>query len=974
VIGETLSHYRIVEKLGEGGMGVLYRARDERLGRDVAIKVLRPEALGDPARRRRFVQEARTASALNNPHIVTVYDVGQAPLNGGVVDFIAMECIEGRSLQHVLAERRLGLGEALDCAVQIAEGLAAAHASGIVHRDVKPANVMLTGTGAVKVLDFGLAKVAEAGARYDGATDTAATDGAAAAKTGEGTVLGTTAYMSPEQADGKAADFRSDVFSMGSVLYEMLAGRRPFQGDSQASLLTAILRDAPPPLRSSRRDVPRDVERVVGRCLAKDRQARYASAGEVLLDLVASRARFVARGSGWRAALRQPRIVVPALLAAVALASLLAWAWRRNAGPRWARDVALPEIDRLVAGGDDYQAYWLARQAERQLPGNPSLQRFFNERCFLMSLKTTPPGAELSIKSYRAPDEEWKPVGRTPLENFAMPLDMVRWRITKEGFEPVDATFSQSPYSRSVRYTLDAKGSVPAGMVRVAGGPFGFRIHPRVELDDFWLDRFEVTNRAFKEFVDQGGYGKREYWVEPFSKDGRTLSWEEAMGTFRDRTGRPGPATWEVGAYPDGQADSPVGGVSWFEAAAYARFAGKSLPTFYHWFKATDVGRLFKTADIIFFSNFSGQGPVAVGTLRGTSPFGNEDMAGNVREWTATGSEHERYILGGGWDEPAHAYVTEDRLPPWSRAAANGFRCARYMAPLPASLPPPAAMAGRDYSAERPVSDEAFRNMVRLYSYDRSDLEARVEGVEESAHWRREKVSFAAAYGGERVPAYLFLPRNARPPYQTILFYPSGEAWLVRSSESLRLAHFDFLMRTGRAVLHPVYQGTYERSVPQQGESGPSAERDAVVQIAKDFRRAIDYLETRPDIDPARLGVLEVSGEMELLTLPLEPRIKVAVAHGTGLPMEKYPAEIDVINFVPRVRQPMLLLNGRYDSQNLLDTSVRPLFRLLGTPEKDKRLVLVDSGHSVVRAADRVRETLDWLDKYLGPVPPAPAR
>ena len=131
MIGQTLSHYRIVEKLGEGGMGVLYRARDERLGRDVAIKVLRAEALGDPARRRRFVQEARTASALNNPHIVTVYDVGQAALNGGLVDFIAMECIEGRSLQDVLAERRLGLGEALDCAVQIAEGLAAAHASGI---------------------------------------------------------------------------------------------------------------------------------------------------------------------------------------------------------------------------------------------------------------------------------------------------------------------------------------------------------------------------------------------------------------------------------------------------------------------------------------------------------------------------------------------------------------------------------------------------------------------------------------------------------------------------------------------------------------------------------------------------------------------------------------------------------------------------------------------------------------------------
>ena len=665
--------------------------------------------------------------------------------------------------------------------------------------------------------------------------------------------------------------------------------------------------------------------------------------------------------------MRQPRYVVPAILAVLAAASLAAWTWKRNAPARWARGPALGEIDRLVARSEFYPAYWLARRAQPYLPGNAQLARFWKEGCFVATLTTSPPAADVFVKPYRTPDEVWKPLGRTPLENFAMPLDMVRLRITKEGFEPVEAAFGGGPQSRSVLYTLDPKGTVPAGMVRVAGGLFAFRNHPRVELDDFWLDRYEVTNRAYKEFVDHGGYAKRDYWTQPFVKDGRTLSWEEAVGSFRDATGRPGPASWELGTYPDGQSEYPVSGVSWFEAAAYAQFAGKALPTFYHWFKATDVGRLFKAADTVFFSNFRGRGPVAVGSLDGTSPFGSYDMAGNVREWCATGSARERYILGGAWDEPANAYAGEQRLSPWSRDAVNGFRCARYMAALPVSLPPPVALAWRDYSAEKPASDEAFRTYTSLYSYDRTDLGAVVEKVEEDEHWRRERISFDAAYGNERVLGHLFLPRNARPPYQTVVFFPTGEAWLPRSSEYLRMSQFDFLMRTGRAVLHPVYKGTYERALPKDVE-GPNEYRDLVVQQVKDFRRSLDYLETRPDIDHARLAVLELSGNMEVLLLALDKRLQVGVAHATGLSPSVVPAEIDAFNFAPRVRQPYLMLNGRYDSELPVEASQRPLFRLMGTPEKDKRFVLVESGHGVVRSPDRIRETVDWLDRYLGPV------
>jgi serine/threonine protein kinase len=226
VIGKTVSHYQILDKLGEGGMGVVYRARDTRLDRTVAIKVIHPEAAATRERRERFAREARAASALNHSHIVTIHDIDHASADGAECDFIVMEYVDGTSLDRVLEQRRLAVTEALDYAVQIASALAAAHAAGIVHRDVKPANVMLSRSGEAKLVDFGLAKLAELPSG-----DESAPTLSAGFRTAHGAVLGTPSYMSPEQAEGRPVDSRSDVFSFGSVLYEMLTGRRPFQGD-----------------------------------------------------------------------------------------------------------------------------------------------------------------------------------------------------------------------------------------------------------------------------------------------------------------------------------------------------------------------------------------------------------------------------------------------------------------------------------------------------------------------------------------------------------------------------------------------------------------------------------------------------------------------------------------------------------------------------------------------------------------------
>jgi serine/threonine protein kinase len=224
MVGRTVSHYQILEKLGEGGMGVVYKAMDTHLDRLVAIKVLPREKVADAERKRRFVQEAKSASALNHPNIVTIYDIDSA--DG--IDFIAMELIVGKTLERWIPRHGLRLNEALKYSVQIADALAAAHSAGIVHRDLKPNNVMVTEQGLVKILDFGLAKLTEPSAPpEDEATRTLK------ATTEEGTIVGTASYMSPEQAEGKKIDARSDTFSFGALLYEMVTGRRAFQGDSQ---------------------------------------------------------------------------------------------------------------------------------------------------------------------------------------------------------------------------------------------------------------------------------------------------------------------------------------------------------------------------------------------------------------------------------------------------------------------------------------------------------------------------------------------------------------------------------------------------------------------------------------------------------------------------------------------------------------------------------------------------------------------
>ncbi len=274
-------HYRILERIGAGGMAVVYKAQDTKLNRTVAIKVLPHEAVSNPERRRRFIQEAQTASALDHPNIVTIYDIAEAEGQ----HFIVMQYVDGKTLRELVGDKGLELSESLSFAMQMADGLGAAHEKGIVHRDFKPDNVIVTEKGQIKICDFGVAKLMEPVETPVELDDEAPTLDRDQPLTREGHILGTASYMSPEQAQGKKVDGRSDIFSLGSVLYEMMTGRRAFSGDNMASVMAAIIRDEPERVSALLPSVPADLEDVISRALRKEREQRFQSMTDMRLAL-----------------------------------------------------------------------------------------------------------------------------------------------------------------------------------------------------------------------------------------------------------------------------------------------------------------------------------------------------------------------------------------------------------------------------------------------------------------------------------------------------------------------------------------------------------------------------------------------------------------------------------------------------------------------------------------------------------------
>jgi eukaryotic-like serine/threonine-protein kinase len=957
MIGQTISHYRIVEKLGEGGMGVVYKAHDIKLDRTVALKFLPPKALHTEDEKMRIIREAQAAASLSHSNIATVYEIDEVD----DYTFIAMEYIDGKGLDEKLNSARLEIREAVDIAIQIAEGLQAAHEKGIIHRDIKSSNVLISGKGQVKLVDFGLAKLKNV-----------------SLLTKEGTTLGTVPYMSPEQARGEPVDHRSDIWSLGVVLYEMIAGQRPFKGEYEPALLYSIVNEDHEPIRSHIPDVSPEVVRIVNRALEKDKESRYSSAWDFTEDLRKYRKSLQPEEPvtfTLRTLLLKPRVVMPAVTVVLVVIIVVVWLFNRQANVRWAREEALPEIERLADENRVVEAFLLTERVAQFLPEDRLLHELRDRVSIPVNITSEPSGAEISFRDYRTPDTEFQSLGQTPLEavRVPMPYGALLWSVKKEGYDPVEV--AETPAWGTLHFDLSPAGAAPPGMFHVPEGVANFGPGEPLEVPGFWLDAFEVTNGEYKEFVDAGGYREPRYWQRAIETAGNEFTWEQLMSRFLDSTGRPGPSTCSLGRFPDGMEDHPVAGVSWYEAAAYAEFVGKSLPGVYHWRRAAPWDPY---GDILLLSNFEAGGTVPVGSSGAVGRYGHHDVAGNVAEWCWNeGAGGQRYIIGGSWADPSYTFTLNYARSPLDREPDFGFRLAVYNTPPPANLLEPVAIERHDFSQEVPVSDEIFSVYRSLFAYDELPLEPKIELVDDSPrYWRRETVSYSAAYGAERVIAHLFLPRDAEPPYQAVVYVPGSGARILPSIEYMASDIAFFVPRSGRALVWPAYYGMLERRRADEsvGLHQPARQhRDRYVRMVNDLQRTIDYLETREDIESDNLAYLGLSlgGEYGPLFTAIEQRFRALVYIAGGYDdfhmLEELP-EVQPWNYTPRVTTPTLMINGRSDYGIPVETAQKPMFDKLGVPEEHKRHVILEGGHFPYNMNEVIREILDWLDRYQGPI------
>jgi formylglycine-generating enzyme required for sulfatase activity len=986
-------------------MGEVWLAEDTALGRKVALKVLLPEAATHEEASRRLEREARLAASLDHPNVCTIHEVGHhegAP-------FIVMQLVEGETLAERLARGPMAVRDAVAVAAQIAEALVEAEAKEIVHRDLKPQNVMLTATGRVKVMDFGLAAVRPKELRGDDATPTHLTM--------PGAILGTVPYMSPEQVRGEDVDGRSDLFSLGTILHEMTTGRRLFSGSSAAEVLAAILQLDPPAPSSLRPDAPLALDGIVDRALRKGREERYGSAREMLADLSAlAEAMDARRGTtsgsvaGVEAGSALTPVEITALrgkrrlqLAAVALlvvtiAAAAGLEARRRSRQRWV-DRAIPKVEALAGAGEWFEAYDLAVRILTVRPHQPVIERLMPEIADDLSVSSEPPGAGVFLQRMAAADGSFPPresLGVTPVEHRHIARGDYVLAIEKSGFAPFERTISTSvaralptgkPPSIDVVAQLQGASRAPKGMVFVPGGEYqlvgwGQPTQRSEHLDGFLLDQFEVTNRAYEEFVAAGGYRRRELWNVPFADGRRTLSWDEAIARFIDRTGLPGPRDWSGGTYPPGKERYPVTGVTWYEAAACAAFRGKSLPTVFEWEKAARDGvrtymsnvmpwGLFDGRNYRLRSNFESEGAVRVDAFTfGMSPFGAYNMAGNVAEWAQNAASDGFLVMGGSWADPPYVFGDYGTRPGLFASDRLGFRCVRR---LPGSTSNQGAKPiGRAESPPVYTRSSAadFRGWLTHFRYDPTPLRAQLVETSETDAWRLERVAYDGA-AGQRVVGYLFLPRRGRPPYQAIHYIPGSGPFVGQPvPETLKHAGLEAQIAVGRAVFVASLEGYPDRSRPpewQRPDQASVAYRELVVRQITDMRRGIDWLETRPDLDSTRLALVNVS--LSLLGIDaaaVEPRYKAVALLSSGVYREQLRVipEVSPILLAPHIRAPKLMLNGRHDEDFIFAMDAMPLFNLLVEP---KRLETYDGGHLpppevVVPVLKR------FLDENLGPV------
>ena len=992
--GTRLGTYEILEMIGAGGMGEVYRARDDKLDRDVAVKILPDHVHANVEMRERLRREAKAAAAIAHPNILTVHDVG---IENDMV-YVVTELLHGEDLQKLIdREKMIPWERALELFRPVVHGLAAAHTRGIVHRDLKPSNLYLSESGDIKILDFGLAKQTspDVEVKPDSATAqplaTKPNDG----MTVPGTLMGTMGYMSPEQVRGMPATPASDIFALGCVLYELLTGIQPFVRDSAPETLAAILKEDPFAEGGHLDNVPDSLRDVLAGCLTKAPEDRIADASELeeALASVLPESQVVTE--------TRSSLVPLLLIAAVLVAVIGGIAWFTLSDKAqvnetsWAREEALPELMELAEAGETVAAFELATELEPIIPNDPILADVFAKISNEFQIKTDPPGAAVSYKLYEDVEGEWNPIGLSDTEPVRFPLTMVRWRVEMDGYEtlelvapvwprvnPSEVTPTSIIQGNFHEFKLFKSEDVPEGMVPNQGGPGSLAIVgiglPIGFYTEALIDKTEVTNEAYKEFVDAGGYSKQEYWVEVFQLEGNDLSFDDAIARFVEKTGRPGPLSWELGDYPSGQGNYPVSGVSWYEAAAYAKFRGKSLPTVYDWYRCATppIEIVFSIGPhILPMSNFGNEGIKPVMSNAAISTRGAYDMAGNVREWCLNSAgPNKKHAVGGAWNDTTYMFYQSDAADPFARDTDTGFRCALY----PSGTPPKnqsgdLSPALFDIETAKGVSDDVFELLISSIPRSSKALDPQLISTTVNDDGNRvEHIQITTAYESDsRIDVRLEFPPEERASYETVVFVTGVNCLFetkMRAQPEIEMS--DAIPRSGRVIVRPTLSGMWERGTgntfARMGADASFAGR-TIQEWQSDMIRVLDYLETRDELQMDNLGFMGLSlgATTAGLYLSTDDRFNFAILLSGGIgTIANLPTRIGDLGLFPRVTVPVLRLNGRFDYIFPYETNQIYMDQILGTDPEHSRHVVYDVGHVPLPRFAAMKEIVDWLDTY----------
>ncbi|MBL7113840.1 MAG: SUMF1/EgtB/PvdO family nonheme iron enzyme [Bacteroidales bacterium] len=676
----------------------------------------------------------------------------------------------------------------------------------------------------------------------------------------------------------------------------------------------------------------------------------------------------------------KPKILVPFLLIIIAGLITIFSRLHHQSVIEKALTIELPlladEYSRVYenVGIGNWDLFNNALELRKILKNNPEFIQTWNEITDPFAIITQPGGAMVYGKPYSKPDTSWYLLGKTPLWDKPFPKGLTRIKIEKPDYQTqydlVTNFFHSQFEGDTLKYRLYKENELPGEMVYVPGfnGNYWQTPYlPQQDAGEFWIDRYEVTNSQYKTFMDSEGYSNPEYWQAPFVEGDDSLYFQEAVERFKDQTGWYGPAFWELGEFPKGEDELPVSGISWYEAAAYARFVEKELPSIYHWRKLSVP--LF-APEIVCFGNFDNKGLAKVGTYNSLTRYGTYDLPGNVSEWIFNSSGNDRFIIGGNYKEPTYWYTMKLTVSPWTRNELVGFRCMRYIDDsLKKQLTTNINQPRRDYSNLEPVSDEIFQVYKELFYYKKTEQNPVRISKDQTENWIHDIISVEVPYEDLPMQIHIYLPLNSNPPFQSILFFPGLGAHNSNTIKDMSIgSNLNFWLKNGRAVIWPVYYSTFGRG--SHNKSNVNSWKQTYRNIITDVHVVCDYLETRNDIDSEKIAFSGFSwgGGIAPYILATEERIKLGIVALFGVQsIDKYMfKEFDQIDYLPRVKIPMLLLGGKFDFDYTMEQQ-KAFYDLLGTPEGDKKWIVYESTHYIPRK-DLINESVSWLDNYFGPV------